>query len=125
VETLVVVKIDEAGADPERMERLAHGLGDELSDLALGTVRPLAGAEPPPGSRAVDLVAVGALLVSINGSVQLVSYVVDTVRAWIGRGRVARTVELTIGDRTLRISEASTEQQDRLIKEFIRAVDRE
>jgi hypothetical protein len=50
---------------------------------------------------------------------------VVAARAWLGRGEgpaADRTVELTVGDRSLRVTSVSDEQQDRMIDAFLRAV---
>jgi hypothetical protein len=57
-------------------------------------------------------------------SSELLIRVVGAVREWLKRDpEPARTVKLTIGDRTIELSAASSEQQDRLITEFVRAVE--
>lgn len=42
------------------------------------------------------------------------------VRTWLQRGQGGTSVKLTIGDRTLELSHATTEQQERLVEEFLR-----
>jgi hypothetical protein len=49
-----------------------------------------------------------------------VSRVVALVHAWVAREPVNRTAKLTVGDRTLELTGATIEQQDRLTAEFIR-----
>lgn len=120
--TEVLVTIDEDGADGQRLETLSLGLRGELLTLDVDDVRRVPGGAPPPGTRAVDLATVGALLVTLSGSVDLVSRVVGTVRSWLARGSPDRVVELSVGDKTLKLSAASPEQQERLVREFLRSV---
>ena len=122
--TTITLTIAEAGADSERLDQLTRTLRGELADLEIGEVRVPSLGAPPPGSRAIDVAAVGALVVLLNGSAELMGHVATLMRSWVGRGRTARVVEMTVGDKSLRISDASEEQQDRLIQEFIRAVER-
>ena len=76
--------------------------------------------EPHQG---LDLAAVGALLVQVKGSVELVTTVVGVLRSWLRRGSSPRrTVRISIDGRTLELSAASDEQQQRLVEEFVRAL---
>jgi len=125
VDTQVVVRIAEDSADAERLAELTDGLRSELLELDVDDVRRMPGAAPPPGSRGVDPAAVGALLVTLNGSVQLVAHLVTVARSWLDRSSTPRTVELTVGDATLRLSAATADQQDRLIDEFLQVIARE
>ena len=44
------------------------------------------------------------------------------MRGWLQRGKTSGTsVKLTIGDRTLELSRATTQQQERLVEEFLRS----
>lgn len=124
MDTQVLVRVQESGADAERLADLADNLRTEILALDVDDVRPVSDGAAPPGSRAMDVAAVGALLASLNGSTEALGHLVRTVRSWLGRGAnaVPRTVELTVGDKTLRVTNASGEQQDRLVEAFIAAV---
>jgi hypothetical protein len=125
VDAVVAVGVAEIGADAERLEDLAGVLGVEILAAGLGTVSVARAGDPPPGSRAVDVAAVGGLLVSVSGSVDAVRHLVGVVRAWLSRSPAERSVELAVGGTRLRVSNASADQQERLIEEFIRAVARD
>lgn len=126
VDAGVIVRIDEEGADAERLQILTDGLREELLELDVQDVTSVRGGQVPPGSRGVELAAVGALLVSIKGSADLLRSVVNTVRSWLsGRHTAPRTVELTIGDKTLLVTDTSSDQQERLIEQFLRSIARE
>lgn len=122
VDTQVWLTVGEDGADTERLQNVTDRLRAELLELDVEDVSGLREDEAPLGSRAVDLTAVGALLVSMKDSVQLLAQLVAAVRSWLARSSAERTVELTIGNKTLRMTNASSDQQDRLIEEFIHAV---
>jgi hypothetical protein len=126
VDTEVVLRVDEDGAGAERLAELAGALRTELLALDVDDVRPVRGGLPPAGARGFDMVAAGALLASLNGSAAVVGNLVATVRSWLCRGPVAvpRTVELTVGANTLRVTGASDEQQDRLVDAFVDAIAR-
>ena len=105
----------EEGADAERLDVLAGYLTRdlrELDDVELGRVS----LEAPPNTRAVDVAAVGSLLVTLLSSSAL-PQLINTIRGWLGRGRSTVRVELD-GD-TLELSAASSEEQERLIQLFV------
>jgi hypothetical protein len=117
------VTIDEPGADEDRLDELAGTLRAELLELDVEDVRPLPAGAAPPGSRGVDLAAVAAFVVSLGGSAEAVTQLVTALKAWVGRGGShPRTVEMTVGDKTLRITDASPDQQARLVEEFVRVI---
>lgn len=117
----VRVYLSEDGADAERLALLTGYLRQELLQLEVQDVTAPRVGEPPPGARALDVAAVGALLVSLSSSVEGLRAVVAAVRRWLAGGeRVRRTVRLEIGGDTLELSEATAADQDRLIDVFIR-----
>lgn len=121
-EMLVSVQEDDAGTGD--MEQLSGLLREELLQLDVEQVRPAPGGAAPPGSRGIDAAAVGALLVTLTPTVELLRAVLGTVSAWLGRSRTARSVELTVGETTLKLTSASQQEQDRLVDEFLRAAAR-
>jgi hypothetical protein len=127
----IVVTVEEAGADPARLEELALQLRTELLDTDARDVTRLHEGEAPPGTRAAELAAVGGLLVSTATSLTSLSQIIDVVRQWLRRGHPqqpgaespaqGRSVELTLGQNTLRLSMASEEEQAKLIAAFLHA----
>jgi len=112
--------LSEDGADPERLDSLTGFLREELLVLDVEDVRSVPTGEPPPGSRAFDVVAVGGLLVALGRSAEGLRSVVLTIRNWLARGQgTRRTVRLEIGDDVLELSEATTSDQQRLIDLFV------
>ena len=112
--------LSEVGADTERLDTLARILRQELLQLEVEDVAWLPAGQPPPGSRAVDVAAVGGLLVTLSQSVEGLRSVVLTVKSWLMRGdRTHRTVRLEIDGDVLEVSEASPADQQRLIDFFI------
>jgi hypothetical protein len=119
----MLVRVSDDRADAERLDELTAALRRELLDLGVGEVRRVSEGQPPEGARAVDAATVNALLVGLTHSMQAVTAVVTLVRTWVDVAPAAkRSVELTLGDKTLKVSSISREQQDRLVGEFLRAV---
>ncbi len=123
METAIVVQVAEGGADAERLDALTTQLRDELLHLNVDDVRPAVVGEAPPGSRAIELAAIGALIVTLQQSEQLVAGVVNLVRQFIKRDAgPALTVHLTIGGKSIELSNATADQQQQLVQEFLRSV---
>lgn len=120
MDTQVQLFLSEEGADAERLDGLAGRLRQELLELDVDDVRPLPGAEPPPGSRAFDVVEAGALLVSLGSSVTALRDIVTVVRGWLGRHETRPSIRLVMDDDVLEISEASPSQVAESFDLFVR-----
>jgi hypothetical protein len=120
----VVIRLAECGAEPERLEQQSSSLRRELLELDVEDVVRREEGAAPDGARGIDLVAAGELLVSMQGSIEIVKPVIEMVRAWVarGQGEKDRTAELTVGDTAIKLTGVSTDQQDRLIEQFVLAV---
>ena len=114
------LQLSEEGADPERLASLTGYLRAELLQLDVEDVTaPQAGAAPP-GSRAFDVAAVGALLVALGQSADGLRAVVSAIRDWLRRGEgTGRTVRLELDGDALELSQASAADQERLIELFV------
>lgn len=115
----MIVTVHEDRADDERLEALAAALRRELMALDVDDVAPLSEDEAPPGAKGVDLAAVGVLLVVCKQSVEVVKGIVDAIRGWLTASPAGRTVEITLGSNTLKVTSATAAQQERLIAEFV------
>ena len=119
----LTLTIHDGHADAQRLDELSASLRRELLELDVERVDQV--HEPaPPGTRAVDVAAVGVLLVVVKESAQAIAGVVALVKSWLTSGPSSRSVELTVGDHTLKVSGASVDQQDRLIAEFVASLQR-
>lgn len=114
------VQLDEEGADDQRLDMLTGYLRRELLALDVHDVTTRSDGTPPPGSRAVDVAAIGGLLVTLGKSAGGLRAVVTAARTWLARGNTAtRSVRLEIGGDVLELSAATTADQDRLVALFI------
>jgi hypothetical protein len=118
------VELTEPDADTEELADLAHQLRLELLQLDVDAVQPIPAGPAPPGSKGVELAAVAALLVQLQGSVAAVAAIVSTVRSWLQRGRTppGRTVTITVEGHTLELSAATDAQQEELVQAFLRTL---
>ena len=114
------LQVSEEGADAERLVVLTGYLRGELLRLDVEDVTAIGGGEAPSGSRAFDVAAVGALLVSLGQSAEGLWSVVSAIRDWLQRGTKARrTVRLQLDGDVLELSQASAVDQERLIELFV------
>jgi hypothetical protein len=120
----MVIRLAERGAEPDRLEQQSSSLRRELLELDVDDVAWCGGGAAPEGSRGIDLVAGGELIVSMQSSFEILKPVIESVRAWVarGQGEQDRTAELTVGDTAIKLTGISTDQQDRLIEQFVLAV---
>jgi hypothetical protein len=117
---LVGLQLGEEGADAERLDALTGRLRQELLQLDVDDVQRAAAGPAPDGARAVDVAAIGALVVSIGSTAVGLKDVVSVVRGWLSRGDgVRRTVKIQIDGDALELSEVSITEQDRLVNLFV------
>ena len=117
------IELFEPDADLEALDELTRSLREELLELDVDSVSPPTAGPAPAGSKGLELAAIGALLVQVKGSVQMVSAVVTAVRSWLQRGSSPnRTLKVTVDGRTLELSAATAEQQQRVVDEFVRSL---
>jgi hypothetical protein len=115
----VHVRVTGEDGDPERLEQATLSLRTELLDL-VGDVQQVRDAEAPPGTRAMDVATIGALLVTVASGLEPLRQVVSTVREWLGRSRGQFTAELVIGGDRLTVTGISQTTQESLIDVWLR-----
>jgi hypothetical protein len=113
-----------ASDDPADVEESTVRLRQDLLNLDVDEVRPVGAGEIPPGARAVDVAAVGTVLVALQQSTDLITSVVGLVRSWAESRQRGNEVEMTVGEHTIRLTGATSKQQERLVDQFIEAVSR-
>jgi hypothetical protein len=110
-----------ADADAEDVAEATLQLRRELLDLDVDAVEVPRAGEPPPGARAVDLAAIGALVVTLGQS-QLLTAVVAAVQSWLSRSP-RRSIKLELGGDVLELTGVSSDEQRRLTEEWLRRHD--
>ena len=106
------------GSDAEEVTEATLQLRRELLDLDVEAVEIPRAGEPPPGSRAVDLAAIGTLVVTVAQS-QLLTSVVAAVQSWLSSSR-RRSIRLELGGDVLDLAGVSSDEQRRLTDEWLR-----
>jgi hypothetical protein len=103
--------------DGEEVAEATLQLRRELLDLDVEAVELVRAGEPPPGTRAVELAALGALVVTVAKS-QVLAGVVAAVRSWLA-GRPQRSIKLELDGDVLELSGVSSNEQRRLTDEWL------
>ncbi|GAP47843.1 hypothetical protein [Streptomyces azureus] len=120
MENKLQILLTEEDAEAERVAELTGYLREELLDLDVDDVTALTGGEVPPGARAVDVTAIGALLVSLGSSATALSQVLTVIRSWLGRRHDTHpSLHLQMGDDVLEVSEATDDQVAEAFKIFL------
>jgi hypothetical protein len=118
-EAAVLVSLSEQGADDARLDTLGRQLRDELRQLDVRDVRAApADAQPPPGSRGIDVASVGQLMVALVGT-QGLSRSSSLCGAGSTRTTAPRRSRVELDGDVLELSGASDEEQDRLVEMFL------
>jgi hypothetical protein len=115
--TRLTLRIEDEQADPEEYAAMTARLRQELLDLDVGKADPAQGGQAPPGTRAVELAALGALIVTVAKS-ELLGAVVKAITAWLA-GRQQRSVKLEVDGDVLELTGVPTREQRRLTEVWL------
>lgn len=103
--------------DKQEIDSLSRNLRDDLSNLDIDEVL-LLYEKPPPGSRALDGVALGSMVVDFVGG-SAIKEVTKTVQAWIQRNENRSiTIEAPDGDR-IDVKGISAGDQQKIIDAWV------
>lgn len=105
-------------ADAEELLGLTQRLRGELLALDVDEVALAGGGEAPDGAKGVELLAFGGLAIRFALRSAVLRSVVDTTVAWLGRQQ-ARSVKLTLDGDTLEVTGISSDEQLRLIDQWV------
>jgi hypothetical protein len=114
----VDVRLDAGpAADAEELDELTTLLRRQLLESGVEAVDRIHDGEAPAGTRAVDPVVLGGLLITVVKSTGALKMLTGALQAWVA-GRAGRSVELQIGGDTLKVTGISSDQQQHLIALF-------
>jgi hypothetical protein len=102
-------------SDAEELADLGDQLRAELLEYDVVSVVPLPEGEAPPGAKGIGQVA--GWLVAQFGTLDGLRAIIDGVRSWAARTH--RTVEITIGEDTLKLGAATAQQQQEIIDAWL------
>jgi hypothetical protein len=105
-------------ADAEEIADLTLSLRQELLELDVEAVEPATEGQLPEGSKAVEAIAAGGLVISLVKSAGLLNAVVNTVQSWLTR-LGSRSVRLELDGDVLEVTGISPQQQRDLIRTWV------
>ena len=114
----LLVEID-AGpdADDATLEDLRVQVMEELNELDVESAEPLREGEAPPGTRALDVIAAGALVVKLAPTA--ISAVARALQAWVDRDK-GRTISIqTAEGDSITLTGASTAERRELVDAWL------
>ena len=115
----ILVEFFDDTADELEIDYLTRGLQRELGEIPeVDDVSQASAGPAPEGTRGLTLAAIGALVVSLKPTVELMSRVIDVARAWLNRPSVNRTMRITINGQTIELT-PTQEQQEALVRKFL------
>jgi hypothetical protein len=116
------IQVD-AGEDPEQRDDLTRRLRAELLQLDVERVDVPAAGEAPPGARAVDVAAVGALVVTVGQAATAVGAIVATIQSFLVRTGGGGTVEIATPEGSIKVSGRLSSEQKELVQRFVARLD--
>jgi hypothetical protein len=115
-----MLKLDigaEPDSDAEELAELTAHLHEELLELDVDAVEPAHEGEPPPGAKAMDVVGVGTLLVTLVKSARGLRSLVATLQRWVSDQ--PRTVKIELDGDVLEMTGLSSDAQEQLVSDWI------
>lgn len=123
----IMIELVAAQDDPDltEVERLTRSLREEILQVDEVDSVDQATVPAPEGAKAVDVAAIGELVVAAAPGLVALTKVVETVRGWFARRSTtsgpAPVLKMTIGDKSIEIT-ADEAQREALFEEFLAAV---
>lgn len=112
----IEVGLDADDTDAEELEELTRRVRRRLLALDVGAIeRPLAG-ESPEGTKGLDPVTLGMLIVTVARRRGAIAAVLDQMRAWAVSGR---TVRIELDGDVIELGRATEEEQRQLVQSFV------
>ena len=117
---LVLVVESEPDVGHDALDRSVRQLRAELKDLDVESVAPLTLGNVPPGAKGVDPSSLGDLQITQTATGGVVTVLIETVRDWLARHAVARSISVTIDGDMLVLEKSSAQERTALIEVYLR-----
>jgi hypothetical protein len=116
-EVLVVLEL-EPGTDTEEAARLGQQLRAELLESDIEAMRRVPAPETPAGVKgpALDW---GQWLLTLSATGGVFTSVIMVARDWLDRNARVKRLKMTIGDDTIELERATTDEREVLIRDWV------
>lgn len=112
---LILQVLPAQDSDAEELANLGGRLREELLEYDVSSVGPLPVEEVPPGAKGIGDVA--GWLVANFATLDGLRAVIDGIRAWTARTH--RTVEVTMDGDTVKLGDATAQQQQEIVDAWL------
>ena len=118
--TEVSIEISPAADDaPEEIQELTLRLREELVHLDVDAVDIQLTGERPSGAKVGDPGTWGAILIGLAASGGVLTTLIGAIQSWLTRNE-RRSIKLKIGEDTLEVTNVSSNEEARLIRDWIK-----
>jgi len=105
----------DSNLDPEALQDLTLQLREEILELDVENAELGKLKEAPDGTKAVDPVSIGTLVVTLLAAGGIITTLINAIQSWLTR-HDRRSITLEINGDKLQITGISSEEQQQLIK---------
>jgi hypothetical protein len=116
----ICIRVLDPDADAEGLRDLADSLREAVLDTEVDDVRPATAGQAPAGAKSGEVLAVGALVVTLAPTV--VEGLMAVVSSWLSRQ--PEEVEVEVDGHCFR-GRVTRSQRDELVAAYLRQLDRE
>ena len=122
----ILINMFDEDLDATEVDRLTLALRREILEIAeVEDIAAVSSGAAPEGSRAIGLMELGSLLVTVKPTAEALGKVFGVLRGWLASRRssaspTSSVLRITVNGHSLELT-PSAEQQQLLIDEFIRA----
>ena len=117
-EILLSVETEERISD-EELVNLTYQLRDDILDTNVKSADFIKSGTAPEDSRAIEPVTLGALLVTLASSGGVLTTLIGTIKDWLTRNEKS-SITLEINGDKISITGASPQQEEQLVREWIK-----
>ncbi len=119
---LLIVLEPEPDADSEEIEQLGRQLRNRLRELDVDGVQPMPASEAPDDAKgaAVDW---GSLLLTLSATGGVFTSVITLARDWLKGHATAKRMTIKVGNDTIELERATTEEREQLINAWVKRHD--
>jgi hypothetical protein len=116
----MLIRIGREQDDDLEVSQQATQLRLRLLELDVDSVELVRRGTAPQGSKAGEALEIGALVATFGPT--LLAGVLDSLKGWVARDRT-RNVEVRIGNRSIKLSNATADDTERLVAKFLEPED--
>jgi hypothetical protein len=110
--------VTDPDVDAAELADLTQRLRRELLELDVDRVELPRSGPPPPGAKAIEPFSLGTLIITLASAGGVLTSLIGLLQSWLNRNN-QRQVKLAINGDTLEVSGLSSDEQQRLIANWL------